>query len=264
VTVDDGRSLRRGGRGRPGTGPTRYLPPRPTPIEVLAEVGAVIADLPRFAAAPLLRSWHLRWGATAAEVAAPMSGDDLLVDAAYSCTRAIGISAPPAAVWPWLVQVGCLRAGFYSDDLLDNLAHPSADRIVPELQDLRIGRWVPMSPTPSDTTAFRVHDFLWGRRLLWVKPDSTWSWALVPIGDGTTRLVTRLRAQYDWSRPGAALAAVALMEFGDFAMMRRMLRGIRERAEGTAVAPARDRPRRGGAVAAPDLRPSPEFARTES
>jgi hypothetical protein len=191
-----------------------------------------------------------------------MPGDHLLPTAPYGCTRAVWIAAPPAAVWPWLVQVGCLRAGFYSDDLLDNLAHPSADRIVPELQDLRVGRWVPMSPTPSDTTAFRVHDFLWCRRLLWVKPDSTWSWVLTPGGDGTTRLVTRLRARYDWSRPATALAAAALMEFGDFAMMRRMLRGIRERAEGAVVESARDRPRSGAGVAVPDLLPCPAFART--
>ncbi len=65
------------------------------------QVVGVLADVPVFISAPLYRRWHLRWGSTDDEVAAP------------------------AAVWPWLVQVGCGRAGFYSHDLLDNLARPS-------------------------------------------------------------------------------------------------------------------------------------------
>jgi hypothetical protein len=207
--------------------------PRPRrPGELVRQAGVVLADLPLFAAAPLCRRWHRTWGATAAEVAAPLPGDDRLPDAPYRSTRAISIAAPPAAVWPWLVQVGCLRAGFYSDDLLDNLAHPSADRIVPALQGLRTGQWVPMSPRPTPETAFVVDSFEPGRWMLWAKPDSTWAWALTADGRGGTRLVTRLRARYDWSRPASALVGVALMEVGDFAMMRRMLRGIRRRAEG--------------------------------
>src|SRR5215469_370294 len=86
------------------------------------------------------------WGATPAEVAAEMPGDRLLPRAQYRCTRAITIGASPEDVWPWLVQVGCLRGGWYADDLLDNFARPSVRRIVPELQDLRVGQclaWVP-------------------------------------------------------------------------------------------------------------------------
>ena len=129
---------------------------RPTLAEFGREIRAVAADLPRFATAPLFRRWHQRWGATDAEVEAPMPGDDLIDDVAYLATRAITIDAPPEAVWPWLVQVGCLRGGFYADDLLDNLGHPSAKTLLPEFQHLEIGQWVPMSPTPSDTTAFNV------------------------------------------------------------------------------------------------------------
>jgi hypothetical protein len=124
--------------------------------------------------------------------------------------------------------------GFYSDDLLDNLGRPSADRIVPELQTLRVGQWVPMAPRPSPETAFVAAEYETPRRLLWTKPDSTWSWVLTADGDGGSRLVTRLRARYDWSRPRAAALAVVLMEFGDYAMMRRMLLGIRLRAEHAA------------------------------
>ena len=67
--------------------------------------------------------------------------------------------------------------------------------------------------------------------LLWRKPDSTWVWTQTDAGDGTTRLVTRVREVYTWGHPLTALLGVVLMEFGDFAMMRRMLLGIRERAE---------------------------------
>jgi hypothetical protein len=69
-----------------------------------------------------------------------MPGDELLPDAQFRATRAITIDAPPRAVWPWLVQVGALRAGWYSSDLLDNLGHPSATTIVPDLQHLEVGQ----------------------------------------------------------------------------------------------------------------------------
>jgi hypothetical protein len=206
-------------------------PSGPTPAQATAQVAAVLADVPRFVTAPLYRRWHLRWGATPAECSAPMPGDRLLPGAQYRCTRAITVRAQPTEVWPWLIQAGCLRAGFYSDDLLDNLAHPSAERIMPEWQDLRVGQRVPMSPTPSPDTAFVVAAFETGRWLLWSKPDSTWSWVLTADGDGGTRLVTRVRARYLWRRPVSAGVSVLLMEFGDFAMMRRMLLGIRRRAE---------------------------------
>jgi hypothetical protein len=163
-----------------------------------------------------------------------MPGDDLLPYAQFRCTRAVTIDAPPAAVWPWLVQVGCGRAGWYSNDLLDNLGRPSAREILPKLQPLEVGQWVPMSPTPpSPTTALRVGGFEIDRWLLWRKPDSTWSWTFTLLDAGRTRLVTRVHASYDWTRPTTALLGVVLMEFGDFAMMRRMLLGIRERAEST-------------------------------
>jgi hypothetical protein len=91
----------------------------------LAMSSTTFVNLPAFLTAPLYRRWHLRWGATPAEAAASLPGDALLPRAQYKSTRAITINAPPEAVWPWLVQVGCQRAGFYSNDLLDNLGHPS-------------------------------------------------------------------------------------------------------------------------------------------
>jgi len=204
----------------------------PTVTEILHQLRTVIADLPLFVTAPLYRPLHLKWGATPAEVALALPGDDQLPRAQFQCTRAITIQATPEDIWPWLVQAGCLRGGFYSNDLLDNLGHPSATAIIPDLQNLEVGQWVPMSPTaPTIETAFKVDSFDVGRRLLWAKPDSTWFWQLTEIAPGTTRLVTRVHAVYDWRKPALAVLGVVLMEFGDFAMMRRMLLGIKARAE---------------------------------
>ena len=94
-----------------------------------------------------------------------MPGDDLLPRAQFNPTRAITIDAPPAAVWPWLVQVGFGRAGFYSNDLLDNFARPSLREIDPDLQKLEAGQW-PVSPftvpVPADIARalLRPHDGL--------------------------------------------------------------------------------------------------------
>jgi hypothetical protein len=226
---------------------------RPTKQELAAEIGDVVCDLPVFLTAPLYRRWHLHWGATTAEIAAVLPGDGFFPRAQFKATRAITIDAPPDAVWPWLVQVGCLRAGFYSNDLLDNLGYPSATTILPALQHLQIGQWVPMSPaaTPTDRTALKVHSFEANEWLLWTKPDSTWAWRLTPAGSSGTRLVTRIHAVYDWQHPLTAVLGVLLMEFGDFAMLRRMLRGIKARAEslGQDAQPARfiaGRPGSGG------------------
>jgi hypothetical protein len=212
---------------------------RPTLPELLAQVSQVTGDLPLFLTAPLYRKWHLHWGATAAEARAPMPGDDLVPGAQYRSTRAITIAAPASQVWPWLVQVGCLRAGFYSNDLLDNLAHPSTTTIIGELQRLEIGQLIPMSPSDRapERTAFMVHSYRVNEWLLWSKPESTWAWSLTATDDGGTRLVTRIRARYDWKHPSAGLTAVVLMEFGDFAMLRRMLRGIKARAEAGPIRP---------------------------
>jgi len=209
---------------------------RPTWRELYTEVFRVVQDLPIFLTAPLYRRWHLRWGATPAEVEGALPGDALLPHAQFRATRAITIDAPPSAVWPWLVQVGCLQAGWYSNDLLDNLGHPSATTILTRFQDLQIGQWVPMSPftTPSERTALKVHSFEGNEWLLWNKPDSTWVWRLTPTNNDQTRLVTRIHAVYDWHHPLMAVLGVLLMEFGDFAMLRRMLRGIKARAEGMA------------------------------
>ena len=203
------------------------------PVRELARMTAeVLVASPRFLTAPLYRRWHLRWGATDAEVVSAMPGDEIVPDASFTATRAITIAAPPEEVWPWIVQIGTGRAGFYSYDLFDNAARPSADHILPEFQETQMGDWVPMSSTVNQTTAFKVKAFQPNQWLLWAKPHSTWSWQLTPVDGGRTRLVTRLKEQYPWrSSPGLALLTLILFEFGDFPMMRRLLVGIRQRAE---------------------------------
>jgi len=206
---------------------------RPTVRQVISESWDVVQDVPLFLMAPIFRRRHLRWGATPEEVAAWLPGDEVLPNAQFVATRAITVDAPPDFVWPWLVQVGSQRAGWYSNDLLDNLGRPSATAIVPSLQSLEVGQWVPMSPfgPPSEYTAFKVDSFQVAEWLLWTKPDSTWAWKLAPLEGDRTRLVVRVHAVYDWARPLTALLGVVLMELGDFAMMRRMLLGIKVRAE---------------------------------
>ena len=191
-----------------------------------------LSGLPLFATAPLYRRWHLRWGATDDEVRGSMPGDDLVPQASFAATRAVTIAAPPQQVWPWIVQVGYKRAGFYSYALLDNAGHESPSTVLEEFQDPQVGDWMPMSGTVNETTAFRVKALATNEWLLWEKPDSMWSWRLTPLPGGQTRLVTRLKQYYRWESPAMALFTLVLLEFGDFPMMRRMLKGIKVRAEG--------------------------------
>jgi hypothetical protein len=206
-----------------------------TARDVARSAADVLVASPRFLTAPLYRHWHLRWGATDAEVAVTMPGDELVPTPSFNATRALTIQASRAQVWPWIVQIGTGRAGFYSYDLFDNGARPSADRILPELQDTQVGDWVPMFSKVNETTAFRVKAFEPNRWLLWAKPDSTWAWTLTPLEGGRTRLLTRLKATYDWHSPGLALLTVIIFELGDFPMMRKLLLGVKSRAERAAA-----------------------------
>ncbi len=203
---------------------------------IARQAGEVAVALPLFLAAPLLRRRHLRWGATDAEVAGAMPGDALIRDPSFAATRAITIGAPPEAVWPWIVQMGFGRGGWYSYDLLDNAGRPSAERVRPELQGLRVGDRIPMAARVTDATSFTVRVLDAPRAMLWEQPASTWAWSLSPAPGGRTRLVTRIRARRDWRSPGAALLSLILLEFGDFPMMRRMLLGLAARAGGSVGA----------------------------
>jgi hypothetical protein len=202
-------------------------------LETGKAVADVIVGAPRFATAPLVRPWQLRWGAADEEVAAAMPGDEIVPRPSFNATRAITIAARPDAVWPWLVQLGFGRAGWYSYDLFDNAAKPSARRILPEFQHPSLGDWVPMASKINETTAFKITAIEPGESMLWEKPCSTWAWKLAPLDGGQkTRLVTRLRQYYDWrGSPGNALLSFVLFEWGDFPMTRKLLLGVKARAE---------------------------------
>ena len=120
----------------------------------------------------LVRPWQERWGATDDEVAADLSGDELTVEPASQSTRAITIDAPPEQVWPWLVQLGADRGGFYSYDWLENvfgLAIHNADELVPAWQHLsvgdvvwanraRTGGWIVERLEPNEVLVLKVAD----------------------------------------------------------------------------------------------------------
>jgi hypothetical protein len=191
----------------------------------------------------MLRPWQLRWGATDEEVVRELPGDDLVARPTLDATRAITIRARPVDIWPWLVQVGVNRAGWYSYDLLDNLGRPSAREIIPDCQDIKPGDLLPMSPDGKH--GIRVHSLDRPRWMIWGTPgDTTWVWVLDPQPDETTRVITRVRSRYRWLSPSIAFSL--LLEFADIWMMRRMLLNLRERIEvttPTATSPADGRRR---------------------
>jgi hypothetical protein len=198
-----------------------------------------LSAVPVWAGTPFVRPWHMRWGATDAEVAAAMPGDEFVPRARFNATRAITIEAPPEQVWPWIAQLGYRRAGFYTYDLVDNAGERSADRILDEYQHVEVGDLIPMFHESHGlaiaygVASFEPHDWM-----VWLHrphenepPDSTWSWRLRRLPSDRTRLVTRMKQDYRWQTPRLAIFNLVLMEFGDFAMERRMLKGIKSRAE---------------------------------
>lgn len=179
----------------------------------------------------LVRPWQLGWGATDQERRRSLPGDDLVNAPTLDATRAITIRAKPSEIWPWLVQVGVNRAGWYSYDLLDNLGRPSAREIIPELQDIQVGDVMPMSP--DGRRGIRVYALDPPRSMIWGTPgDTSWVWLLDFQPDGTTRLITRVRSRYRWLSPTIVFSM--LLEFADIWMIRRMLLNLRERVEAAA------------------------------
>jgi hypothetical protein len=182
--------------------------------------------------AKLVRPWARRWGATAEEAARPLPGDQLVTKADYVATRAITIHAPPQEVWPWLVQIGSGRAGWYTYDRIDNAGMPSATEVIPELQQLQVGDLIPM--VVGKDIGVRVKELEPDRRMLWwdEQGEYSWEWVLEPA-DGQTRLLNRLRVtRHPWTRKMLyELVAVN----GDVVMQRKLLRGIKQRAERLAA-----------------------------
>jgi hypothetical protein len=161
-----------------------------------------------------------------------MPGDALLPDPDILATRAVTVCAPPEAVWPWLVQMGSGRGGAYTYDWIENLfgldMH-SADEVLPELQQLAAGDVLPLGPNGPD---MRVEELEPNRVLAWRSENGDWVWifGLYPE-DGVTRLVSRNRISTRDASPAARLLGVLVVEPGSLVMERKMLLGIKERAE---------------------------------
>lgn len=191
----------------------------------LAYVGTVI----------LTRPWHSRWGSSRAELTAALPGDELVPEARYTIQHAVTIDAAPHEVWPWLVQLGQDKGGFYSYDWLERLVGDdirNAEHINPAWQDLKAG----------DLVRATQPDYLGGV----LGPDLGWrvarvdearvlvlggwgAFVLEPEGS-RTRLIVRTRGT---GEPNVALAPFGLLVFepAHFIMERRMLLGVKERAE---------------------------------
>lgn len=203
----------------------------------------------------VIRPRILRWGATDQEVARPLPGDELIPAPKMNITQAVTIRAPAREIWPWLVQIGYKRAGWYSHDRIHRLLRVagsvddergSAERIIPELQNLQVGDFIGVAPemgynvailepqqamvwfTSVDMGSFVPFDPAEGRpekHLL-----SSWAWILHEIGADTTRLIVRIRQDYNPSF-GNALMMRGMIEPGSFMMQQGSLQGIKRRAE---------------------------------
>jgi len=183
----------------------------------------------------LCRPYQLHWGATAAEIERSMAGDELNPNPSFLATRAITIEGSPEEVWPWLLQMGYGRAGYYGYDLLENAGSPlgwkSADEVLARFQDFAVGDEVPISAVVRMT----FHAIEPNRHLIWLGSDApnpgAFTWALYPLDEKRTRLVSRIR----WSYHPTHLRALVLelfTEFADHVAVRKILQGVKQRVEG--------------------------------
>jgi hypothetical protein len=179
-----------------------------------------------------------RWGATDGEITAAMPGDGEVPDPQLAATRAVTIAAPRAAVWPWLAQIGYHRAGWYAYDLFDNDDIPSAETILPEFQHLEVGQVLgeegltvrEIEPGRHLVLSFHYPKTTWVvKQGVWPRfGDTSMCLQLNPVGDGQrTRLVYRMR----YSGPPLGRVFMTFFEPADFLASRKMLIGIKRRAE---------------------------------
>ena len=214
------------------------------------------------------------WGIDPEEADRALPGDELVPEAEAIDTRGIEIGAPPEVVWPWLVQMGYGRAGWYSYDELD-MDHPSAERLIHELQHVKVGDVFPTHPgggfevkvvkaakalvlyadrelveaqakaareAGPTLSAASANVRATGMYLDASMPgdfQASWAFVLEPLPEGRTRLIERFRGRMELpkdGRPNIApeLAGKALL-FGLFVMVRRQMLGIRDRAEGRPI-----------------------------
>jgi hypothetical protein len=196
---------------------------RPAAVAFAAGLGALLYRV--------LRRPILTWGATDIEASSRLPGDELLEDADAVTTRAISIDAPVSSVWPWLAQIGpAPRGGAYTYDWIENLLGlnmHSADRILEDYQHPEVGETVGLGPNQM-----RMERVEPNHVLAWRSGDGSWVWSFVLQSEpGGTRLISRNR--FRLPTPIARLAMVP-MGPGSLLMERKMLQGVKQRAESLA------------------------------
>jgi hypothetical protein len=223
---------------------------------VVLVVGAIVSAFAFYQLG--FKPWQRQWQAEPDESTGSLPGDDLVPNPQFDQTMAVTIAATPAQIWPWLLQMGYGRAGWYSYDAIDMLGNSSRE-IRPDLQDLYVGQLVPFAPGgmafrvevvepdralvlygDSEVIAQQQHapaaDEGAGLKMVGLLSDAnmsafkmSWAFVLEPAGDGRTRLLERFRTT---TTPGPGQAIVApIMDVGHFLMTRKQMLGIRERAE---------------------------------
>jgi hypothetical protein len=207
-------------------------------FRVLVGLAALVVVL--VAGFSYLRPWVPAWGSTAEERGRAMPGDGQVTPPlTVSWTHGITIRAAPEAVWPWIVQMGDVRGGFYSYTFIENLIaleqYRNAERIIPELQD-------PAPGTAMIGEILRMREIQPNRHLLasfdLPEVQMSWVWALYPVDPQRTRLVVRMRGRAELAAPGLMMrVGNFFVNYGGFVMERRMMQGIKDRAEGRIEPP---------------------------
>jgi hypothetical protein len=176
-----------------------------------------------------LRPWQLNWGATRKEIKLSLPGEEIVVKTNFNATRAITINSTPGCIWPWIIQIGSGRAGWYSIDWIDNAGTKSTNKILPQFQAIEEGQFIPF--TPNQKNGMWVKKFKENEFILWVDKNgkATWLWYLIPVSNSRTRLLTRLRSKYIWN--GFWIIYYLIADFGDIIMMSKCMKGIKRRAE---------------------------------
>jgi hypothetical protein len=215
---------------------------KPSRLRTWSEAMAAIAG----AVACIVTARTLRrWGTTSDEASRSMPGDEEVPLPVVGSTRVVAIHAPAEAVWPWLVQMGWRRAGWYSYDAIDNDHIPSADRLIPELQSLEVGDFVPEGANagwivkavdPGHLFLLTSHGPMIG--VDWIESrDSSWLFLVEAVGSERSRLIERSRTAVK-GNPNSLVGVIAGSRFagfgwalGDFVMAHRHMNGIKRRAE---------------------------------
>jgi hypothetical protein len=198
----------------------------------------------------LVRPWHLHWGMTEEELCRSWPGDELVPDPCTDQSHAMTMHAPAAAIWPWIVQIGQDRGGFYSYTQLENLVGcqmKNADRIVPEWQERKVGDMVWMTPQEKFGGRGRMEIALLepNRAMILIPPrdvppelslnggvKATWGFILEPIEERSTRVIMRARTQ-QVPRLRNRVIGYGFWEPAHFVMERKMMLTIKRRVEST-------------------------------